>query len=69
MYLSDIYTVPINPAGVPAISVPAGFVTRDAKDLPVGIQIIGPQLGEEVILNIAHQFEKVSGVNKKKPQI
>lgn len=69
MYLSDIYTVPINPAGVPAISTPAGMVKRDGKELPVGIQIIGPQLGEEIILNISHQFEKVSGTTDKKPKI
>ncbi len=69
MYLSDIYTVPINPAGVPAISTPAGTVKRDDKELPVGIQIVGPQLGEEIILNISHQFEKVSGMKDKKPKI
>lgn len=69
MYLSDIYTVPINPAGVPAISTPAGFVERDGKKLPVGIQIIGPQLGEETILNISYQFEKVSGTKEIKPEI
>jgi len=69
MYLSDIYTVPINPAGVPAISTPAGTVLRDGKELPVGIQIIGPQLGEEIILNISHQFEKISGMKYKSPEI
>jgi len=69
MYLSDIYTVPINPAGVPAISTPAGMVKRDGKELPVGIQIIGPQLGEQIILNISHQFEKVSGMKDRKPNI
>lgn len=69
MYLSDIYTVPINPAGVPAISTPAGFVKREGKDLPVGLQIIGPILKEEVILNIAHQFEKNTDFIKKKADI
>jgi aspartyl-tRNA(Asn)/glutamyl-tRNA(Gln) amidotransferase subunit A len=64
MYLSDIHTVPINPAGVPAISVPAGFTK---KSLPVGLQLIAPQLGEEKLLNVANQFEKVAGVVNIKP--
>lgn len=58
MYLSDIYTVPINPAGVPAISLPAGFVVRDGKKLPVGVQIIAPMLGEQKIFDISNILEK-----------
>jgi len=69
MYLSDIYTVPINPAGVPAISVPAGFVKRDGKDLPVGVQLIAPMRKEAGLLNIAHQFEKIRGFDLKMPKI
>ncbi|KKQ93402.1 MAG: Glutamyl-tRNA(Gln) amidotransferase subunit A [candidate division CPR2 bacterium GW2011_GWC2_39_10] len=53
MYLADIYTVPVNIAGVPAISVPG----REVDNLPVGIQFIGPQWSEEVILNTAYVFE------------
>ena len=53
-YLADICTVPINIAGVPAISVPCGF---DSKNLPIGMQIIGNKFCESKILNIAHQFE------------
>jgi aspartyl-tRNA(Asn)/glutamyl-tRNA(Gln) amidotransferase subunit A len=69
MYLSDIYTVPINPAGVPAISVPAGFVTRDNKDLPVGIQLIGPMLREQKILDVANVFEKEVKISQRKPEL
>jgi len=65
MYLSDIYTVPINPAGVPAISTPAGFVKRGNRDLPVGVQMIAPQLREDLLLNFSHQFEKVRGFENK----
>lgn len=55
MYLSDIYTVPINLAGVPAVSIPCG----NAPDgLPVGMQIIGPHFGEETILRTAYAYEK-----------
>lgn len=54
IYLADICTVPINIAGLAAVSVPCGF---DSKDLPVGMQIIGPRFSEAKILNAAHQYE------------
>jgi aspartyl-tRNA(Asn)/glutamyl-tRNA(Gln) amidotransferase subunit A len=54
MYLADVCTVSVNVAGLPAISVPAGKV----NNLPVGVQLIGPQFGEAGVLNIAHQLEK-----------
>lgn len=66
MYLSDIHTVPINPAGVPAISIPAGFTSNN---LPVGMQIIGPQLGEEKVLQVADAFEKATDFHTKKPSL
>lgn len=55
MYLSDIFTININLAGVPAISVPCGV---DRKKLPVGLQVIGNYLDEQKILNIAYAFEQ-----------
>ena len=58
MYLSDIYTVPINLAGVPAISLPCG---KDPDGMPIGLQIIGPHFGEERILRAAFAFEKATG--------
>ncbi len=54
IYLADICTVPVNIAGVPAISVPCGF---DSNKLPIGMQIIGKKFHESKILNAAHQFE------------
>ncbi|MCX6811485.1 MAG: amidase family protein, partial [Candidatus Berkelbacteria bacterium] len=66
MYLSDVLTVPINPAGIPAMSVPAGF-TKDG--LPVGMQIMGPMLGEEKILKLAHTFEQGHTYIKNKPKL
>ena len=68
MYLSDIFTVPINPAGVPAMSLPIGFVERDGKSLPVGLQIIAPILGEQTIFNTAFTIEQELNINNK-PQI
>ena len=55
MYLSDIFTININLAGVPAISVPCGV---DSKKLPIGLQIIGNYLDEQTILNVAYAFEQ-----------
>ncbi len=56
MYLSDIYTVPANLAGLPAISIPA---VSDGDSLPVGIQLVAPQLAEARLLQIAHRVETV----------
>lgn len=56
MYLADIYTVNINIAGVPAISVPCG---EDENGLPIGVQIIGPHFGEKKVLQAAKAFEGV----------
>ncbi len=58
MYLSDIYTVAINLAGIPAISVPCGFVQVEDKNLPVGLQIIGNQFDEATILRVAYNYER-----------
>jgi aspartyl-tRNA(Asn)/glutamyl-tRNA(Gln) amidotransferase subunit A len=56
MYLNDIYTVPANLTGVPALSVPMGTVDRDAQTLPVGIQFIGPHAGEDRLFDIGKRF-------------
>jgi len=65
MYLEDIFTVTINLAGVPAISIPCGFV----NNLPVGMQLIGNQFAEETILQAAHAYEQASGWHKIKPKL
>ena len=66
MYLSDLLTVPVNLAGLPAITIPCGF---DNKGLPIGLQLIGNVLQEEKILNAAHIFEKDANVIISKPKI
>lgn len=60
-YLSDIFTVPVNIAGIPAVSLPCG---SDAKGLPIGMQLLGRRHGEETILDLAYAFEQsgISGV-------
>jgi len=65
MYLSDVCTLPINIAGVPAISIPAGFV----EGLPIGMQIIGRPFGEETILQIAYAYEQATEWHKRRPSI
>jgi aspartyl-tRNA(Asn)/glutamyl-tRNA(Gln) amidotransferase subunit A len=56
MYLSDVYTVSANLAGIPAISIPCGI---DGQGLPIGIQFLGPQFGEPMILRVADAVEKM----------
>ena len=55
MYLSDIYTISVNLAGLPAISVPSGFT---ASGLPIGLQVIGKAFGEAEMFAVAHAFEQ-----------
>ena len=57
MYLNDIYTIPVNLAGLPAASIPAGFT---ASGLPAGMHLITPYLQEAKLLNIAHQYQTVT---------
>src|SRR5690554_1807864 len=64
MYLSDVCTVPVNISGLPALSIPCGFV----DGLPVGLQIIGKHFAEATILNIAHQYQKATGFHQVKPR-
>jgi aspartyl-tRNA(Asn)/glutamyl-tRNA(Gln) amidotransferase subunit A len=55
MYLSDVYTISVNLAGLPAISVPAGFTE---SGLPIGLQVIGPAFGEADMFAVAQAFEQ-----------
>ena len=65
MYLSDVCTLPINIAGIPAISIPAGF----ADNLPIGMQIMGKPFSEEILLHIAFAYEQATDWHKRKPKI
>jgi len=66
MYLSDIFTISVNLAGVPGISVPCGF-TPD--NLPIGLQIIGKHFDEETVLKAAYAFEQATKWHKRKPKL
>ena len=63
MYLSDIFTIAANLAGLPGISIPAGF----SNNLPIGLQIIGPHFNEAKILNVAHQYQQATDWHQQAP--
>ncbi len=65
MYLSDIYTIAVNLAGLPGMSIPAGF---GKNNLPVGLQIIGNYFAEAQMLNVAHRYQQVTDWHTRMPQ-
>jgi aspartyl-tRNA(Asn)/glutamyl-tRNA(Gln) amidotransferase subunit A len=65
MYLSDICTIPVNIAGIPAISVPCGF----ADDLPVGLHIMAKPFDEPTILRVAYAYEQATEWHKARPKL
>jgi aspartyl-tRNA(Asn)/glutamyl-tRNA(Gln) amidotransferase subunit A len=66
MYLSDIFTISVNLAGIPAISIPCGFTS---EKLPIGLQILGRPFDEATVLRTAHAFEQVTEWHKRKPNL
>ena len=65
MYLNDIYTISVNLAGLPALSMPAGQI----KGLPVGVQLIGQHFAEAQLLNVAHQFQQLTTWHQAQPPL
>ncbi len=65
MYLQDLFTVPANMAGIPAISLPCGF----SNNLPIGLQLMGKAFDEETILNVAYAYEQNNDWYKKRPNL
>ena len=66
MYLGDLLTIPVNLAGLPAISVPCGF---SKAGLPIGVQLIGNVLDEARLLQVAHQYEQAADVMANRPEL
>jgi aspartyl-tRNA(Asn)/glutamyl-tRNA(Gln) amidotransferase subunit A len=63
MYLSDIYTIAVNLAGLPGLSLPVGFVGQR----PVGLQLIGHHFAEECLLNAAHRYQQITDWHTRTP--
>ena len=66
MYLEDVFTLPINLAGVPGLAFPVGF---DANKMPIGMQLLGPHFKEEVLFQTAHAYQQVTDWHKQFPTL
>ncbi|MEK7702404.1 MAG: Asp-tRNA(Asn)/Glu-tRNA(Gln) amidotransferase subunit GatA [Nitrospirota bacterium] len=66
MYLSDIFTISVNLAGIPALSLPCGF---SKEGLPIGLQLLGKSFDEETILKAAYQFQQETDFHQRRPQL
>jgi len=66
MYLNDILTIPVNLAGLPGVSVPAGFTT---SGLPIGLQLIGRAFDESTVLRAAHAYQQATDWHLRKPTL
>ncbi len=66
MYLSDIYTIAVNLAGLPGMSIPCGV---GSGGMPVGLQIVGNWFDEARMLNVAHQYQRVTDWHRRAPAL
>jgi aspartyl-tRNA(Asn)/glutamyl-tRNA(Gln) amidotransferase subunit A len=66
MYLEDVFTLPANLAGIPGIAFPVGF---DTDQLPIGMQLLGPHLSEDLLFRVCHAFQQLTNWHKKKPAL
>ncbi|HEY7268776.1 MAG TPA: Asp-tRNA(Asn)/Glu-tRNA(Gln) amidotransferase subunit GatA [Dehalococcoidia bacterium] len=69
MYLSDIFTLPVNIAGLPGASIPAGFVEVEGKRLPVGLQVLAKPFDETTLLRVAHAYEQATPWHEQRPEL
>jgi aspartyl-tRNA(Asn)/glutamyl-tRNA(Gln) amidotransferase subunit A len=66
MYLNDIFTIPVNLAGLPGVSIPGGFTQTG---LPIGLQLIGRAFDEATLLRAAHAYQQETPWHKRKPSL
>jgi aspartyl-tRNA(Asn)/glutamyl-tRNA(Gln) amidotransferase subunit A len=66
MYLNDIFTIPVNLAGLPGVSIPGGFTQ---SGLPIGLQLIAPAFDEATLLRVAHAYQGVTDWHTRKPPL
>jgi aspartyl-tRNA(Asn)/glutamyl-tRNA(Gln) amidotransferase subunit A len=69
MYLADIFTLAANIAGICGISVPCGFLEEEGRKLPVGLQILGKELNESILLQVAYAYEQNTAWHKVRPEL
>jgi len=69
MYLSDIFTISVNLAGIPALALPCGFSQATGRPLPIGMQLMAPVFGEEVLFRVGHAFEQTTDFSKRRPPL
>jgi aspartyl-tRNA(Asn)/glutamyl-tRNA(Gln) amidotransferase subunit A len=69
MYLNDVFTLPVNIAGLPGMSVPGGFTTVDGKELPVGLQVLAKPFDESTMLRVAHAYEQATPWHTRRPAL
>jgi len=67
MYLNDIYTIGANLAGLPAISIPCGFVQEGGRDLPVGLQLVGRISPSRCCCRFSHQYQQLTDWHRRVP--
>ncbi len=67
MYLNDIYTIGANLAGLPAVSIPCGFVDEGGRALPIGLQLVGRHFAESRLLSVAHQYQRLTDWHRRVP--
>ena len=68
MYLQDIFTIAVNLAGLPGMSIPAGFAAHGDKQLPVGLQVIGNYFDEARMLAVGHAYQQVTDWHTRMPE-
>jgi aspartyl-tRNA(Asn)/glutamyl-tRNA(Gln) amidotransferase subunit A len=69
LYLEDVYTVGVNLSGLPGLAFPAGFADEAGRELPVGLQVIGPALGERTLFRLAGAFERATPFAARRPGV
>jgi aspartyl-tRNA(Asn)/glutamyl-tRNA(Gln) amidotransferase subunit A len=69
MYLNDVFTLPVNIAGLPGMSVPGGFATVEGKQLPLGLQIMAKPFDEATILRVGHAYQQATDWHTRRPAL
>ena len=69
MYLNDVFTLPVNIAGLPGMSVPSGFASVEGKQLPLGLQIMAKPFDEAAILRVGHDYQQATDWHTRHPSL